>query len=88
MRDITFTKTAWKDFIEWSVKDGKMFTKVADIIEETSRTPFHGKGKPEQLKHQLTGYWSRRIDKEHRLVYSVSEDKIESNYSPPTNIGH
>jgi toxin YoeB len=54
-----------------------MFIKVAALIEETSRTPFHGKGQPEQLKHQLTGYWSRRINEEHRLVYSVSEDNIE-----------
>jgi toxin YoeB len=65
------------DFIDWSFADRKMFIKIADLIEETSRTPFYGKGKPEQLKHQLTGYWSRRIDKEHRLVYAVSDDKIE-----------
>jgi toxin YoeB len=63
--------------MEWAETDKKMFSKITALIEETSWTPYHGKGHPEQLKHQLSGYWSRRIDEEHRLVYAVSEENIE-----------
>ena len=77
MRNITFNGKAWTDFIEWSKSDRKIFSKISLLIEETSRTPFNGTGKPEPLRHQLKGYWSRRITDEHRLVYSVNENDIQ-----------
>ena len=56
--------------------DKKTFFKLADLIEEIRRTPFEGKGKPEPLKHGLKGFWSRRINQEHRLIYKVTENSI------------
>ena len=77
MRNIAFTGKAWTDFMEWSKSDRKIFLKISLLIEETSRTPFNGIGKPEPLRHQLKGYWSRRISDEHRLIYSVNENDIQ-----------
>jgi len=89
MKDIVFTGKAYTDFIEWSKTDRKVFEKISILIEETSRTPFKGKveakrrprakrgGKPEPLRHQLKGCWSRRITEEHRLVYKVNENDIQ-----------
>ena len=77
MKNITFTDKGWDDFMGWSKTDRKIFTKISNLIEETARTPFNGSGKPELLKYELKGYWSRRINHEHRLVYSVSESAIE-----------
>ena len=59
MKDIVFTGKAYTDFIEWSKTDRKVFEKISILIEETSRTPFKGKGKPEPLRHQLKGCWSQ-----------------------------
>ena len=77
MKDIVFTGKAYTDFIEWSKTDRKIFEKISILIEETSRTPFKGKGKPEPLRHQLKGCWSRRITEEHRLVYKVNENEVQ-----------
>jgi toxin YoeB len=77
MKDIAFTGKAWSDFIEWSKTDRKIFEKISNLIEETSRTPFEGTGKPEPLRHKLHGYWSRRISEQHRLIYSVKEYEIQ-----------
>jgi toxin YoeB len=77
MKDIVFTGKAYTDFIEWSKTDRKVFEKISILIEETSRTPFKGKGKPEPLRHQLKGCWSRRITEEHRLVYKVNGNDIQ-----------
>jgi toxin YoeB len=77
MKDIVFTGRAYTDFIEWSKTDRKIFEKISILIEETSRTPFKGKGKPEPLRHQLKGCWSRRITEEHRLVYKVNENEVQ-----------
>jgi toxin YoeB len=77
MKNITFTDKGWADFMGWSKTDRKIFTRTSNLIEETARTPFKGSGKPELLKHELSGYWSRRINHEHRLVYSVTENAIE-----------
>lgn len=76
MKNIVFSGKAWTDFIEWSKTDRKVFDKISLLIEETSRTPFKGSGKPEPLRHQFKGYWSRRISEEHRLVYAVNENDI------------
>ncbi len=77
MRNIAFTDKGWTDFLDWSKNDRKVFNKVSRLIEETSKNPFKGTGKPEALKHNLKGYWSRRITNEHRLIYKISENTIK-----------
>ena len=77
MKNIVFTAKAWADFIEWSKSDRKIFEKISLLIQETSRTPFTGTGKPEPLRHQFKGFWSRRINEQHRLIYSVTESEIQ-----------
>jgi len=66
-----FDKEAFGQFSEWALEDKKIFQKITELLQETRRSPFTGKGKPEPLKHQLAGYWSRRITDEHRLVYKM-----------------
>lgn len=68
---------AWEDYIHWQTADKRILKKVNTLIKECQRTPFGGSGKPEALKHQLAGWWSRRIDEEHRLVYRIAEDRLE-----------
>jgi len=76
-RDVIFRGSSFSDFNDWQVNNPKYFKKITELIEEARREPFAGKGKPEPLKHEYTGYWSRRISDEHRLIYSVSENAIE-----------
>lgn len=73
---ITFTKNAWEDYGSWQTEDKKMLRKINELIKEIQRTPFAGKGKPEPLKYDLAGYWSRRIDREHRLVYQYKDGEV------------
>jgi len=73
---IAFDTDAFEDFQAWAVQDKKTFTKIVTLIKEISRDPFQGIGKPEPLKHELSGYWSRRITDEHRLVYKVDCDTV------------
>jgi toxin YoeB len=73
---ITFSKNAWEDYLSWQAEDKKMLKKINDLIKDIQRTPYAGMGKPEALKYDLTGLWSRRIDREHRLVYQVNENEI------------
>ena len=73
---ISFTQIAFEDYQYWSKNDKLIFKKVNTLIKEILRTPFTGTGKPEPLKHELSGYWSRRINDEHRLVYKVEEDEV------------
>jgi len=73
---IIFSKNAWEDYTSWLTEDKKILKKINDLIKEIQRTPYEGKGKPEPLKCDLTGFWSRRIDREHRLVYQVKENEI------------
>lgn len=68
MRDVNFGPAGWDDFLFWLASDRKMARWITRLIAEIQRTPFEGIGKPEPLKGDLTGYWSRRIDDEHRLV--------------------
>lgn len=77
MKNISFTKAAWADYIHWVNSDQKKLKKINSMIEDITRTPFQGTGQPEPLKHRLTGFWSRRIDKENRLVYKIVSDDIE-----------
>jgi len=75
--DITFSTQAWEDYLYWNATDKKIFKKINTLIKECQRTPFDGIGKPEPLKHELAGTWSRRIDREHRLVYRVKDGVLE-----------
>jgi len=75
--DITFSTQAWEDYLYWNATDKKIFKKINTLIKECQRTPFDGIGKPEPLKHELAGAWSRRIDREHRLVYRVKDGALE-----------
>jgi len=75
-RKIVFESSAFEDFNEWSFQDKKIYKKIIQLIKEIDRSPFTGIGKPEPLKHELSGYWSRRINNEHRLVYTVTDSEI------------
>jgi toxin YoeB len=73
---VAFHAQGWNEFTDWSRTDPKVFERLVRLITETARDPFQGIGKPEPLKHQLQGFWSRRITDEHRLVYKVTADSI------------
>lgn len=76
MMRIIFSKNAWEDYMSWQSEDKKILKKINDLIKDIQRTPYEGMGKPEPLKYDLTGLWSRRIDREHRLVYQANENEI------------
>lgn len=73
---LIFLSTGWGDYLYWQVTDKKTLKKINALIKEIQRSPFQGTGKPELLKHDLAGWWSRRIDLEHRLVYRVEKDSL------------
>jgi toxin YoeB len=73
---ISFSKHAWDDYVSWQNEDKKTLRKINSLIKEIQRAPFEGAGKPEALKFGLSGYWSRRIDHEHRLVYQVHQNEL------------
>jgi toxin YoeB len=73
--NIVFTEEAWEDFEYWMDNDAEAERKIRELLKDIKRTPFHGLGKPEPLKHNLKGFWSRRITGEHRLVYQISGTK-------------
>lgn len=73
---IVFTKNSWEDYISWQKEDKKLLKRINLLIKDISRTPFEGIGNPEPLKYDFSGYWSRRIDREHRLVYQVEEGNV------------
>lgn len=73
---IAFTDHGWEDYVYWQRNDPDVLEKVNDLIKEIKRDPFKGKGKPEPLRGNLKGYWSRRITREHRLVYRI-EGRVE-----------
>lgn len=68
MKKFQFEENAWEDYPYWQQTDKSKLKRINELIKECSRTPFEGRGKPEPLKGDLSGYWSRRIDEEHRLV--------------------
>jgi toxin YoeB len=74
--NITFSKNAWEDYVSWQKEDKKILRKINELIKVIQRTPFEGNGKPEPLKYDLAGLWSRRIDREQRLVYKVESNKL------------
>ncbi|MFP4244713.1 MAG: Txe/YoeB family addiction module toxin [Ectothiorhodospira sp.] len=73
---LIFSENAWEDYIYWQKTDKKILNRINKLIKETKREPFEGAGKPEPLKHNLAGYWSRRINEEHRIVYKVTDDAL------------
>ena len=75
-RRLTFTQDAWDDYLYWQSQDRKTLKRINQLLRDVSREPFTGIGKPEPLRENLTGYWSRRIDDKNRLVYAVEEQAI------------
>jgi toxin YoeB len=69
---LLWSDEAWEDYVHWQQSDPKVLQAINDLIRDIRRDPFKGLGKPEPLKHSLAGWWSRRITREHRLVYRVS----------------
>ncbi len=76
MKNIVFEPQAFQDFNNWAREDKKIYGKIVNLISDKLRIPFDGISKPEPLKYDLKGYWSRRISDEHRLVYKVNEDAV------------
>jgi len=74
---IVFSEHAWEDYLYWQRSDKRILQRINTLIKEIMRSPFQGMGKPEPLKHALSGYWSRRINDEHRIVYKITEEAIQ-----------
>ena len=73
---LIFSEHAWADYLNWQKTDKKTHKRINHLIQAILREPFSGIGKPETLRHGLSGYWSRRIDEEHRIVYKVVDDSL------------
>ena len=73
---LIFAEEAWEDYLYWQKQDRRMVERINKLIRETQREPFEGVGKPEALRHALSGFWSRRITDEHRMVYRVEGDDL------------
>ena len=76
MSRITFAEVAWEEYLYWQMQDKKTLREINALLKEIQRDPFHGEGKPEPLKGELTGNWSRRINDKDRLVYEVEQSMI------------
>ncbi|GAB4022164.1 Txe/YoeB family addiction module toxin [Spirosoma sp. KCTC 42546] len=74
--NLSWDKDAWEDYIYWQQTDKTVLRRINELIKECLRTPFEGKGKPEPLKENLSGFWSRRITDEHRLVYRAEAERL------------
>ncbi|MGR8997912.1 MAG: Txe/YoeB family addiction module toxin [Gammaproteobacteria bacterium] len=73
---LTFSSIAWDNYLYWQKTDKAILKRINTLIREIQRDPFDGIGKPEPLKHSLSGYWSRRINDEHRIVYKATDDNL------------
>jgi toxin YoeB len=73
---LSFYEQAWQDYIYWFETDKKICKRIHSLIKDTKRSPFSGIGKPEALKRNYQGFWSRRIDKENRMIYGVTKDEL------------
>jgi toxin YoeB len=71
-----FVDESWEDYLYWQKTDKKVLKRINMLIKDISRNPYDGDGKPEPLKHKYRGFWSRRIDAEHRLIYQVKEGEV------------
>lgn len=74
--NLTFSPQAWEDYTYWQGNDPKMVSRINLLLKDVMRSPYSGIGKPEPLRHAFRGYWSRRIDSEHRLIYRAVEGEI------------
>ena len=74
--EVSFSVNGWSDYTYWQSVDKKVVKKINKLIKEIMRTPFEGIGKPELLRYDMAGFWSRRIDLEHRLVYKIKDGKL------------
>lgn len=74
--NLIFAPDAWEDYLYWQATDKKVIKRINELIRDIMRSPYDGIGKPEPLKHAYSGYWSRRIDSEHRFVYRVKDDSL------------
>ena len=72
-----WSDNGWQDYLYWQMQDRKTLKRINELIRDIERNPFNGKGKPEPLKHDLQGYWSRRINEVDRLVYRIANEQIE-----------
>jgi toxin YoeB len=77
VRSVHFDSAAWEDFLFWLASDRKTARRIVRLIAEIQRDPFTGIGKPEPLRGELSGYWSRRIDDQHRLVYRANDEEVK-----------
>lgn len=75
-RKLEWTPAGWQDYLYWQTQDKKTLSRINKLIDAAIRDPFEGVGKPEPLRENLSGYWSRRIDDTHRLVYAVEDERI------------
>ncbi len=73
---LIFSEIAWEDYLYWQKNDKKILKRVNNLIKDIQRNKYEGLGKPEPLKHNLSGFWSRRINHEHRIVYKIKNDSI------------
>lgn len=73
---LTWASQAWEDYLYWQARDKKTLKRINTLIKDIQRQPFSGSGSPEPLKHNWSGYWSRRIDRTHRLVYKVTDRAV------------
>jgi len=73
---LAWSDNAWEDYLYWQQVDGKTLKRINNLIKDIQRQPLSGLGDPEPLKHNWSGYWSRRIDREHRLVYKVERESV------------
>ncbi|WRH64917.1 MAG: Txe/YoeB family addiction module toxin [Planktothrix sp. GU0601_MAG3] len=74
--NILFLEDAWQDYLYWQKNDQKILKRINELIKDIQRSPFSGIGKPEALRFNMSGLWSRRIDQEHRLIYQIKDDSI------------
>jgi len=74
--NVRWTSFAWEDYLFWQEEDKKIVRRINALVKDIQRSPFEGIGKPERLRHDKSGYWSRRIDKEHRILYKVVDDTL------------
>lgn len=73
---LSWTREAWSDYLYWQTQDKKTLRRINKLVRDAQRSPFEGPGKPEPLKENLSGFWSRRIDDSHRLVYAVDDGQL------------
>jgi len=77
LKNLIFSPNAWEDYVYWQQHDKQLLKRINGLIREVQRNPFIGVGKPEPLRFEMKGFWSRRINREHRLVYRVTDTAIE-----------